>query len=63
MFFRFFFQTFCEVSDEPHNVENCKRDHSAGKILTVPEKRGKSQSVEKSKKGDPSALEWLFISC
>ena len=31
--------------------------------LTVPKKKGKSHSVEKSGKGDPSALEWLFISC
>ena len=31
--------------------------------LTVPKKGGKSHSVEKSGKGDPSALEWLFISC
>ena len=28
--------------------------------LTVPRKGGKSHSVEKSGKGDPSALEWLF---
>ena len=27
--------------------------------LTVPEKRGKSHSVEKSGNGDPSGLEWL----
>ena len=29
--------------------------------LTVPKKGGKSHSVENSGKGDPSALEWLFI--
>ena len=29
---------------------------------TVPKKGGKSHSVEKGGKGDPSALEWLFIS-
>ena len=31
--------------------------------LTVPKKGGKSHSVEKSGKGDRSALKWLFISC
>ena len=36
--------------------EKFEQSHSA-------EKREKSQGVEKSGKGDPSALEWLFISC
>ena len=31
--------------------------------LTVPKKGGTSYIVKKSEKGDPSALEWLFISC
>ena len=36
--------------------EKFEQSHSA-------EKRGKSHSVEKFGNGDPSALEWLFISC
>ena len=31
--------------------------------LTVPKKGGKFHNVEKSGKGNPSALEWLFSSC
>ena len=36
--------------------EKLEKTHSA-------KKGGKSHSVKKSGRGDPSALEWLFISC
>ena len=36
--------------------EKFEQSHSA-------EKRGKSHRVKKKRKGNPSALEWLFIAC
>ena len=48
--------------DEGNNIKKIGKMRNLNS-LTVPKKRGKSHSVEKSGKGDLAASEWLFISC